>query len=94
MSYGRRKIYSDAREITAANVKNEVNKAYAVHCQNQSEPPMRASNPPPLRITTCMSSGSRHNEKPRRCLGFLLENCLTLPCKQAIIKSTQGKEVA
>ena len=37
MSYGRRKIYSDTREITAANVKDEVNKAYAVHCQNQSE---------------------------------------------------------
>lgn len=40
MSYGRRKIYSDAREITAANVKDEVNKAYAVHCQNQSETPV------------------------------------------------------
>ena len=39
MSYGRRKIYSDAKEITAANVKDEVNKAYAVHCQNQSETP-------------------------------------------------------
>lgn len=37
MSYGRRKIYSDAREITAANVMDEVNRAYAVHCQNQSE---------------------------------------------------------
>ena len=39
MSYGRRKIYSDAKEITAANVMDEVNKAYAVHCQNQSETP-------------------------------------------------------
>ena len=39
MSYGRRKIYSDAREITAANVMDEVNTAYAVHCQNQSETP-------------------------------------------------------
>ena len=37
MSYGRRKIYSDASEITAANVIDEVNRAYAVHCQNQSE---------------------------------------------------------
>ena len=37
MSYGRSKIYSDAREITASNVKDEVNRAYAVHCQNQSE---------------------------------------------------------
>ena len=37
MSYGRRKIYSDAKEITAANVMDEVNRAYAVHCQNQSE---------------------------------------------------------
>ena len=27
MSYGRRKIYSDAKEITAANVKDEVSKA-------------------------------------------------------------------
>lgn len=39
MSYGRRKVYSDAKEITAANVKDEVNKAYAVHCQSQSETP-------------------------------------------------------
>ena len=31
MSYGRLKIYSDAKEITAANVVDEVNKAYAVH---------------------------------------------------------------
>ena len=37
MSYGRRKIYSEQREITAANVRDEVNTAYAVHCQNQSE---------------------------------------------------------
>ena len=35
MSYGRLKIYSDAREITAENVVEEVNKAYAVHCRNQ-----------------------------------------------------------
>lgn len=35
MSYGRLKIYSDAREITAENVVDEVNKAYAVHCRNQ-----------------------------------------------------------
>ena len=39
VSYGRRKIYSDTREITVANVKDEVNKAGAVHCQNQSETP-------------------------------------------------------
>lgn len=37
MSYGRRKIYSDAKEITAANVKDEVSKALAVHNKNQSE---------------------------------------------------------
>ena len=37
MSYGRLKIYSDAKEITAENVVDEVNKAYAVHCRNQSE---------------------------------------------------------
>lgn len=37
MSYGRLKIYSDAREITAENVVEEVNKAYAVHCRNQAE---------------------------------------------------------
>ena len=37
MSYGRRNIYSEQREITAANVRDEVNTAYAVHCQNQSE---------------------------------------------------------
>ena len=35
MNYGRLKIYSDVREITAENVIDEVNKAYAVHCQNQ-----------------------------------------------------------
>ena len=34
MSYGRLKIYSDAKEITAANVVDEVNKAYSVHCIN------------------------------------------------------------
>ena len=37
MSYGRSKIYSDAKEITAANVKDEVSKALAVHNKNQSE---------------------------------------------------------
>ena len=37
MSYGRIKIYSDAREITAANVIDEVSKAYATHCKNQAE---------------------------------------------------------
>jgi hypothetical protein len=35
--YGRLKIYSDAKEITAENVVDEVNKAYAVHSRNQSE---------------------------------------------------------
>ena len=29
MSYGRRKIYSDAREITAANIVDEVSKVLA-----------------------------------------------------------------
>ena len=37
MSYGRRKIRTDAVEITAANVADEVRKAYAVHCMNQAE---------------------------------------------------------
>lgn len=37
MSYGPLKIYSDAKEITAANVVDEVNKAYAVHCRNQAK---------------------------------------------------------
>ena len=36
MSYGRLKIYSDAKEITAENVVDEVNKAYAVHSRNQA----------------------------------------------------------
>lgn len=35
MSYGRLKIHSDVKEITAQNVVDEVNKAYAVHCRNQ-----------------------------------------------------------
>jgi hypothetical protein len=35
--YGRLKIYSDAKEITAENVVDEVNKAYAVHSKIQSE---------------------------------------------------------
>ena len=37
MSYGRLKIYSDAREITAQNVVDEVNKAYAVHSRNRAD---------------------------------------------------------
>ena len=37
VSYGRRKIYSDAKEITATNVKDEVSKALAVHNINRSE---------------------------------------------------------
>jgi SPP1 family phage portal protein len=37
MSYGRRIIYSDAKEITAQNVVEEVRKAYLVHGANQSE---------------------------------------------------------
>lgn len=37
MSYGRLKIYSDARKITAENVVDEVGKAYAVHGRNQSD---------------------------------------------------------
>ena len=35
MSYGRLKIFTDAKEITAANVIDEVNKAYATHCANE-----------------------------------------------------------
>ena len=35
MSYGRKKIYTDAEMITAANVIDEVNKAYATHCANE-----------------------------------------------------------
>lgn len=37
MSYGRLKIYSDAKEITAENLVDEVSKAYAVHCRNQTD---------------------------------------------------------
>ena len=37
MSYGRLKIYSDAKEITAANVVDEVSKAYATHSRNQAD---------------------------------------------------------
>lgn len=37
MSYGRRIIYSDAKEITAENVVDEVRKAYLVHAANQAE---------------------------------------------------------
>ena len=35
MSYGRVKIYSDAKEITANNVVDEVGKAFALHSKNQ-----------------------------------------------------------
>lgn len=37
MSYGRLKIYSDAKEITAANVVDEVSKAYATHSKNRAD---------------------------------------------------------
>lgn len=37
MSYGRLKIHSDAKEITAENVVDEVSNAYAVHCRNQAD---------------------------------------------------------
>lgn len=37
MSYGRRKICTDAAVITAENVADEVSRAYAVHCINQAE---------------------------------------------------------
>ena len=37
MSYGRRVIYSDAKEITAENVVEEVRKAYLAHGANQNE---------------------------------------------------------
>lgn len=37
MSYGREKIRTDAVEITAANVVDEVRKAYAVHCVNRAD---------------------------------------------------------
>ena len=37
MSYGRRKIYSDATEITAQNVTAEVNAAFLVHKENRNE---------------------------------------------------------
>lgn len=37
MSFGRLKIYSDAKEITAANVVDEVSKAYAVHGRNRAD---------------------------------------------------------
>ncbi len=37
MSYGRLKIYSDAKIITADNVVDEVSKAYAVHSRNQAD---------------------------------------------------------
>lgn len=37
MSYGRRKIYTDATEITAENVVKEVNAAFMVHTDNRNE---------------------------------------------------------
>ena len=37
MSHGRRKIYSDATEITAENVVEEVNAAYLIHSANRNE---------------------------------------------------------
>ena len=37
MSFGRTKIYSDAKEITAANVVEEVSNAYSLHCRNQAD---------------------------------------------------------
>ena len=37
MSYGRRKIFSDTTEITAANIVEEVNAAYPVHSDNRNE---------------------------------------------------------
>ena len=37
VSYGRQKIYSDAKIITAENVVDEVNRAHAVHVGNQAE---------------------------------------------------------
>lgn len=37
MSYGRKKIRTDANEITAENVVDEVRKAYAVHCVNRTD---------------------------------------------------------
>ena len=37
MSYGRTKVYSDAKEITAANVVEEVSNAYSLHCRNQAD---------------------------------------------------------
>ena len=37
VSYGRLKIYSDAREITAQNVVDEVSRAYALHVCNRAD---------------------------------------------------------
>lgn len=36
VSYGRLKIYSDAKQITAENVVDEVSRAHATHVQNQA----------------------------------------------------------
>lgn len=37
MSHGRRKIYTEATEITAKNVVEEVNAAYLIHSANRNE---------------------------------------------------------
>ena len=37
MGYGRRKIFTDATEITAENVIAEVNAAFLVHLENRRE---------------------------------------------------------
>lgn len=37
MSYGRQKIYTDVNMISAENVVEEVNKAYATHCLNRAD---------------------------------------------------------
>ena len=37
MSYGRRKIFTDATEITAENMVAEVNAAFLVHAGNRNE---------------------------------------------------------
>lgn len=37
MSYGRRKIFTDAAEITVQNIVEEVNASYLVHLENRNE---------------------------------------------------------
>ena len=37
VSYGRLKIYSDAKEITTENVVDEVNKAYTLHIHSRAD---------------------------------------------------------